>query len=89
MSNKKILFLFLFLLFSCQKQSISAPPKTFQNASNFQEADQFYVEQKVYQVVDNVYIAIGYGLANSILIVGDQGNIVIDTTESPETAQEI
>ena len=89
MSNKKILFLFLFLLFSCQKQSISAPPKTVQNASNFQEADQFYVEQKVYQVVDNVYIAIGYGLANSILIVGDQGNIVIDTTENPETAQEI
>ena len=39
--------------------------------------------------MDNVYVAIGYGLANSILIVGDGGNIIIDVNESDILAAEI
>ena len=51
--------------------------------------DDFYFEKGIYQVVDNVYVAIGYGLANSILIVGDTGNIIIDTTDDPELGKQI
>ena len=51
--------------------------------------DEYYFEKDIYQVVDNVYVAIGYGLANSILIVGDGGNIIIDVTESDILAAEI
>ena len=51
--------------------------------------DDYYFEKNIYQVVDNVYVAIGYGLANSILIVGDGSNIVIDVTESDMLAAEI
>ncbi len=36
------------------------------------------------QITDGVWIAIGYGLANSILIEGDDGLIVIDTMETLE-----
>ncbi|MBM3289145.1 MAG: MBL fold metallo-hydrolase [Candidatus Hydrogenedentes bacterium] len=35
----------------------------------------------VEKVTDGVYVAIGYGLANSILIEGDDGVIIVDTLE--------
>ena len=41
------------------------------------------------QVTDGVYVAVGYALANSILVDGPGGLIVVDTTESPEAAAEI
>jgi predicted cobalt transporter CbtA len=46
-------------------------------------------EKRVEQVTDNIYVAVGYALANSILIVTSEGNIVIDTTESLAAAAEI
>lgn len=41
------------------------------------------------QVTDGVYVAVGFALANSILIDGPEGLIVVDTTESPEAAAAI
>jgi alkyl sulfatase BDS1-like metallo-beta-lactamase superfamily hydrolase len=52
-----------------------------------QQAGRF--EKRVEQVTDNIYVAVGYALANSILIVTSEGNIVIDTTESLAAAEEI
>lgn len=46
-------------------------------------------EKRVEKVTDGVYSAIGYGLANSILLVTDEGNIIVDTTESISVAEEI
>lgn len=43
--------------------------------------------QKVVKITNGVYMAIGYGLANSILIEGDDGVIIVDTMESPVTAK--
>lgn len=37
----------------------------------------------------NVYVAIGYSLANCIMIEGADGIIIIDTTESPASAKEV
>ena len=42
--------------------------------------------RRVGEVTDGVHVAIGYGLANSILIEGDGANIIVDTTESVEAA---
>ena len=36
-----------------------------------------------------MYVAIGYGLANSIMLEGDEGVIIIDTLESCEVAREV
>lgn len=47
------------------------------------------MEQRVYKVTDNVYSAVGYAIANSTLVVGKDGIIIIDTTESVEAAQSI
>ncbi len=46
-------------------------------------------EKRVEQVGERTWVAIGYGLANSILVEGDDGLIVIDTTESMEAGSEI
>lgn len=46
-------------------------------------------EKRVEKVTDGVYSAIGYGLANSILLVTNEGNIIVDTTESISAAEEV
>ena len=43
----------------------------------------------VEKVTDNVYSAIGFGLANSIMIEGTDGLIIVDTLESQEVAKAV
>ncbi len=43
-------------------------------------------ERGVVEVTDGLHVAIGYGLANSIMISGDGCRIIVDTTESAEAA---
>ena len=42
-----------------------------------------------HQVTDDIYMAIGYALANSIMIVGPDGVVIVDVTESYQAAKEI
>ena len=44
---------------------------------------------QVLKVGKNVYVAIGYGLANSIMLEGEEGVVIIDTLESCEVAKEV
>ena len=46
-------------------------------------------EKQVIEVTDGVYVAIGYGLANSIMIEGDDGVVIVDTMESVEAAEAV
>ncbi len=46
-------------------------------------------DRKVYKVTDGVYQAVGFALANSIMIEGDDGIVIVDVTESVETAREV
>ena len=48
-----------------------------------------HFERKVYQVGENVYSAVGWSLANSIMIVGDDGVIIFDASTSVEAAREV
>jgi len=43
-------------------------------------------KKDVIKVTDGVYVAIGFGLANSVLLEGDDGVIIVDTMESAEAA---
>jgi alkyl sulfatase BDS1-like metallo-beta-lactamase superfamily hydrolase len=49
--------------------------------------DEFRPE--VIKVTDGVWVAVGYALANSILIEGTDGVIIVDTTESKAAAKAI
>ena len=42
--------------------------------------------QEVVKVTDGVYVAIGFGLANCILLEGDDGVVIVDAMESVEAA---
>jgi alkyl sulfatase BDS1-like metallo-beta-lactamase superfamily hydrolase len=43
----------------------------------------------VEEVTDGVFVAIGFGLANSIMIEGDDGIIIVDTMESVQQGEEV
>lgn len=53
------------------------------------EAHGLKFERGVRQLRPNVWVAMGYGLANSILIEGDDGLVVIDTMESLVAGREV
>ena len=50
-------------------------------------SDEF--RQEIIQVSETIHVAIGYALANVIMIEGDDGLIIVDTTESVAAAQQI
>ena len=44
-------------------------------------------ERQVHQVGDNVYSAVGFGMANSIMIEGTDGIIIVDTLDCVEAGK--
>ena len=46
-------------------------------------------KKEVLTLLNNIYVAIGYGLANCIMIEGEDGIIIIDTMESHQAAQDV
>ena len=46
-------------------------------------------KKELITVTGGVHVAVGYALANSILIEGENTNIIIDTTGTEETAREV
>ena len=45
--------------------------------------------KKVYKVTDRVYSAVGWNVANIVMIVGDDGLIMVDAGLSPQTSREV
>ena len=84
-----LLYLLLAQIISCNDNAQNNTDNSAAFSENIHIDDDFYFEKGIYQVVDNVYVAIGYGLANSVLIVGETGNIIIDTTEDPDLGKQI
>ncbi len=46
-------------------------------------------EKTVHKIGTNVYSAVGFGLANSVMIEGSDGLIIVDTLESTQAAQAV
>jgi alkyl sulfatase BDS1-like metallo-beta-lactamase superfamily hydrolase len=51
------------------------------------QAEQF--PRGVIEVTEGVHVAVGFGLANSVLLTGDGGNVIVDTMESAEAASAV
>ena len=47
-------------------------------------SDEF--KREIIKVTEGVYVAVGFGLANSILLEGNEGVIIVDAMESMEAA---
>ncbi len=80
--------IFLVLLAACGKTpqpaaaTVAATPAALQAHS-----EEF--RREVVKVADGVYVAIGYGIANSILLEGDDGVIIVDTMETTQSAEQV
>ncbi|HEY2775846.1 MAG TPA: alkyl sulfatase dimerization domain-containing protein [Candidatus Binatia bacterium] len=73
----------LVLLIGCGHGAPTAPPAA--SAQGF--ADQLAeFPRKVIEAAPGVHVAVGYGLANSVLITGEGANVIVDTMESAEAA---
>lgn len=68
-----------------------AAPATFETLSTVAElkAHSAEFERSIEPVADGIWMAIGYGLANSILIEGSDGLIVVDTMETLEEGRTV
>jgi len=97
---KKVLLFFAVLLIVCVagvglfvklRNQTAMEKKTIANvqAAGSLKAHTKHFERNVYQVGDNVYSAVGFGLANAIMIEGDDGLIIVDTMESLQEAREV
>ncbi|MEL6182105.1 MAG: alkyl sulfatase dimerization domain-containing protein, partial [Myxococcota bacterium] len=64
-----------------------APTRTASAESLRQHSALF--TREVIEVVPGVHVAVGFGLANAILIEGEDGVIIVDTMESEAAAQEV
>ncbi|NGY06872.1 alkyl sulfatase dimerization domain-containing protein [Solimonas terrae] len=71
---------------ACHHAPEAAPIAATPAALHAQSAE---FKREILNPADGVYVAIGYGIANSILLVGDDGVIVVDTTETAESAREV
>lgn len=84
------LTLILLLLISChQTKQKTVFEKAAQSPKELQQHALNYASPKIIAVTENIHVAMGYGLANSILIEGEQGNIIVDCMESNEAAQRV
>ncbi len=74
-------------LISCSGRQQEAPPaRTSVQAKELADHTAEF-KQEVIRVADGIHVAVGYGIANSILIEGKDGTVIIDTMESTEAAK--
>lgn len=75
----------LVLLVGCQQ---APPPAVVATPVALQAHGQEF-EEAVITVAPGLHVAVGFGIANSILIEGDDGTIIVDTLESLDAAQRV
>lgn len=68
---------------------LAAPSNPAQTAESrlATQSDQF--RRQLIKVTDNVHVAVGFGLANSILIEGNDGVVIVDAMESDAAARDV
>ena len=69
---------------ACAEKKAPAPLDIGANPDLAAHTDEF--RQEVIEVTDGVYVAIGFGLANCIMLEGDDGVVIVDAMESVEAA---
>ncbi|MGH8436317.1 MAG: alkyl/aryl-sulfatase [Pseudomonas sp.] len=66
------------------------PEERIEPSINAELAEHTKVFNKqIYKVADNVYSAVGWSIANSVMIVAPEGLIIVDTGESVEESRKV
>jgi len=90
---KKYSLLLMILLSSCADNTNNSQQKNEEVSVPNQNEDLKYLAQdfreKIYTPQENIKVAVGYGLANSILVLGKSQSLVVDTMGGIETASRV
>lgn len=90
---KKYLLLLIILLSACADNTNNSKQKSEGLGAPNQNDDLKYLAQdfreKIYTPHENIKVAVGYGLANSILVLGNTQSLVVDTMGGIETASRV
>ena len=90
---KKYLLLLIILLSACADNTNNSEQKSEELGAPNQNEDLKYLAQdfreKIYTPHENIKVAVGYGLANSILVLGNTQSLVVDTMGGIETANRV
>jgi alkyl sulfatase BDS1-like metallo-beta-lactamase superfamily hydrolase len=78
--------LFIFLV-SCSNSEDFDIPKISKLEKLEEHSNQFI--KGIYSYDNGIHVAIGFGIANSIMVEGEGGNIIIDTTDDVSQAKEV
>ncbi len=92
MNFKSFFFHFTTIICCCillQSCSDSATPEQQLNSPADLRAHSEIFKKRIEKIGNNIYVAIGYGLANSILIEGKDSVIIVDCMESMKSAAEV
>ena len=83
----KFLIPILLLVFSCSETEPIEQAKEATPEDLINHTEEF--KKEIIEVNEGIHVAVGFALANAIMIEGDGSNIIIDTTGTVETAQEV
>ena len=83
----KFLIPILFFIFSCSETEPIEQAKEATPEDLINHTEEF--RKEIIEVTEGIHVAVGFALANAIMIEGDGSNIIIDTTGTVETAQEV
>ena len=82
----------LAIVTSCSKEvnDLSNIPQSSDLEGLINHSNEFKKEIYTYKTPGGViHIAVGYGIANSIMIEGEDGNIIVDVTDSVSEAEKV
>ena len=77
----------ILLVISCSETKPIEPSQASTPDDLIEHTSEF--KPQVIEVTDGVHVAIGFALANAMLVEGENSNIIIDTTGTIETAREV
>jgi len=90
---KKYSLLLIILLSSCADNTNNSEQNKEEVSVPNQNKDLKYLAQdfreRIYTPHENIKVAVGYGLANSILVLGNSQSLVVDTMGGIETASRV
>ncbi len=96
MKDQTFILIAIVLLLSCyacstnenQGQKIKIQ-ETITTVDELREHSHEFDKAEVITVTEGVHVAVGFGLANSILLEGENGNIIVDCNESNDVAKRV
>ena len=84
---KKFIFILLIFCISCSEQQQSN--ETFETDQGLSLDHRNEFKKELIEVTDDIYVGVGYGLANSIMIETENNLVIVDTLGSTERAEEL